>query len=55
MTTDAGSPDLLITLHGTCATRECAAKTTIENGISGEMGGGSYTFLTLPGEGWSLI
>lgn len=49
VTTDAGSPDLLITLHGICDTRECAAKTTIENGISGEMGGGTYTFMTLPG------
>ena len=50
MTTDAGSVDLLITTHGTCDTRECAAKTAIENGLSGEMGGGTYTYLTLPGE-----
>ncbi|THU91701.1 glycoside hydrolase [Dendrothele bispora CBS 962.96] len=48
VTTDAGSVDLLINMHGTCDTRECAAKTTIENGLSGEMGGGSYTYLTLP-------
>ncbi|TFK34360.1 glycoside hydrolase superfamily [Crucibulum laeve] len=48
VTTDAGSVDLLITLHGTCDTRECAAKTALENGISGEMGGGTYTFLTIP-------
>ncbi|KAL0948856.1 hypothetical protein HGRIS_008976 [Hohenbuehelia grisea] len=45
---DAGSVDLLITLHGTCSTRECAAKTTLEKGLSGEMGGGTYTYLTLP-------
>ncbi|KDQ52012.1 glycoside hydrolase family 3 protein [Jaapia argillacea MUCL 33604] len=48
VTSDAGSVDLLITLHGTCATRECAAKTALENGFSGEMGGGTYTYLTLP-------
>ncbi|KAH9483331.1 Beta-xylosidase [Psilocybe cubensis] len=48
VTTDAGSVDLLINLHGTCDTRECAAKTALENGISGEMGGGTYTYLTLP-------
>ncbi|KAJ7815959.1 glycoside hydrolase superfamily [Mycena olivaceomarginata] len=48
VTTDAGSVDLLINLHQTCDTRECAAKTALENGISGEMGGGSYTYLTLP-------
>ncbi|KAF5371497.1 hypothetical protein D9615_009637 [Tricholomella constricta] len=47
VTTDAGAVDLLINLHGTCDTRECAAKTTVDN-FSGEMGGGSYTFLTLP-------
>ncbi|KAK0451186.1 glycoside hydrolase family 3 protein [Desarmillaria tabescens] len=47
VTTDAGSADLLITLHGTCETRECAAKTTLENSLSGEMGGGTYTYLTL--------
>ncbi|KAF4615931.1 hypothetical protein D9613_011320 [Agrocybe pediades] len=45
---DAGSVDLLITLHGTCETRECAAKTALENGLSGEMGGGTYTYLTIP-------
>ena len=49
VTTDAGSVDLLITTHGTCADRECAARTAVEN-ISGEMGGGTYTYLTLPGE-----
>ncbi|KIK63658.1 glycoside hydrolase family 3 protein [Collybiopsis luxurians FD-317 M1] len=48
VTTDAGSVDLLITFHKTCDTRECAAKAVIENGLSGEMGGGSYTYLTLP-------
>ncbi|KAJ7210628.1 glycoside hydrolase family 3 protein [Mycena haematopus] len=48
VTTDAGSVDLLITFHQTCDTRECAAKTALENGISGEMGGGTYTYLTLP-------
>ncbi|PFH45933.1 glycoside hydrolase family 3 protein [Amanita thiersii Skay4041] len=48
VTTDAGSVDLLINLHGTCDSRECAAKTTLENGWSGEMGGGTYTYLTLP-------
>ncbi|KAI0070156.1 glycoside hydrolase [Panus rudis PR-1116 ss-1] len=48
VTTDAGSVDLLITTHGTCDTRECAAKIALENGLSGEMGGGTYTYLTLP-------
>ncbi|KAJ7066911.1 glycoside hydrolase superfamily [Mycena belliarum] len=42
-----GLQDLLISLHGTCDTRECAAKTALEN-VSGEMGGGSYTYLTIP-------
>ncbi|KAJ8094890.1 hypothetical protein PM082_010105 [Marasmius tenuissimus] len=46
VTTDAGSVDLLINLHFTCETRECAAKASVEN-YSGEMGGGSYTYLTL--------
>ncbi|KAG8218078.1 family 3 glycoside hydrolase [Butyriboletus roseoflavus] len=48
VTSDAGSVDFLITLHGICPTRECAAKLTLENGLSGEMGGGTYTYLTLP-------
>lgn len=48
VTGDAGSVDLLITTHGTCVDRECAARTAVEN-ISGEMGGGTYTYLTLPG------
>ncbi|CAL1702011.1 unnamed protein product [Somion occarium] len=48
VTSDAGSVDLLISTHGTCDTRECAAKTALENGLSGEMGGGTYTYLTLP-------
>ena len=48
VTSDAGSVDLLITTHGTCADRECAARTTVEN-YSMEMGGGTYTYLTLPG------
>ena len=47
VTTDAGSVDLLISTHGTCPDRECAARTAIEN-TSGEMGGGTYTYLTLP-------
>ncbi|KAF9224664.1 family 3 glycoside hydrolase [Gyrodon lividus] len=48
VTTDAGSVDLLVTLHGVCPTRECAAKVALEHGLSGEMGGGTYTYLTLP-------
>ncbi|KAF7354607.1 Glycoside hydrolase family 3 protein [Mycena sanguinolenta] len=48
VTTDAGSVDLLINFHQTCDTRECAAKAALENGIQGEMGGGTYTYLTLP-------
>ncbi|CAK5266567.1 unnamed protein product [Mycena citricolor] len=48
VTADAGSIDLLITQHGTCADRQCAAKTALENGISGEMGGGSFTYYTIP-------
>ncbi|PCH41771.1 glycoside hydrolase family 3 protein [Wolfiporia cocos MD-104 SS10] len=48
VTTDAGSPDLLITWHYTCADRECAAKQVLENGLQMEMGGGSYTYETLP-------
>ncbi|KIJ59755.1 glycoside hydrolase family 3 protein [Hydnomerulius pinastri MD-312] len=48
VTSDAGSVDLLITLHGICPTRECAAKVALEHGLSGEMGGGTYTYLTLP-------
>ncbi|KAI0766208.1 glycoside hydrolase [Trametes elegans] len=47
VTSDAGSVDLLITTHGTCETRGCAAKAALENGLSGEMGGGTYTYLTL--------
>ncbi|KAJ7620968.1 glycoside hydrolase superfamily [Roridomyces roridus] len=43
VTCDAGSVDNLIGTHFTCATRECAAKVALENGIQGEMGGGSYT------------
>ncbi|CUA75114.1 hypothetical protein RSOLAG22IIIB_01757 [Rhizoctonia solani] len=45
---DAGSVDLPMTLHGTCDTRECCAKQSLENGLQGEMGGGTYTYLTLP-------
>ncbi|KAJ7775675.1 glycoside hydrolase superfamily [Mycena maculata] len=48
VTTDAGSVDLLITFHETCDSRECAAKAALENGIQGEMGGGTYTYLTIP-------
>ena len=40
--------DLLINQHGLCDSRECAAKITLENGLSGEMGGGTFTYLTLP-------
>ncbi|KAG7093367.1 hypothetical protein E1B28_007049 [Marasmius oreades] len=47
VTCDAGSVDLLYKQHFTCETRECSAKATIEN-FSGEMGGGTYTYLTLP-------
>ncbi|KAJ7733286.1 glycoside hydrolase [Mycena metata] len=48
LTDDAGAIDnLLAQFHQVCDTRECAAKTAIEN-LSGEMGGGSYTYLTLP-------
>lgn len=36
-------------MHQVCPDRECAAKTGLENGLSGEMGGGTYTYLTLPG------
>lgn len=43
VTSDAGGVDLLISLHGTCETRECAAKTAVEN-YSGEMGGGKPFF-----------
>lgn len=49
VTTDAGSPDLLMTWHYTCADRECVAKQTLENGLQMEMGGGTFTYLTLPG------
>ncbi|CCO28795.1 hypothetical protein BN14_02793 [Rhizoctonia solani AG-1 IB] len=45
---DAGSVDLPMTLHGTCDSRECCAKQALENGLQGEMGGGTYTYLTLP-------
>ncbi|KAF9021431.1 glycoside hydrolase [Hymenopellis radicata] len=34
VTSDAGSVDLLITLHHTCETRECAAKTNLENALN---------------------
>ncbi|KZV79558.1 family 3 glycoside hydrolase [Exidia glandulosa HHB12029] len=47
-TTDAGAVDLLYSLHGTCATRECAAKQALENGLQGEMGGGTFTYFTIP-------
>ncbi|KAH7340638.1 glycoside hydrolase superfamily [Rhizoctonia solani] len=40
--------DLPMTLHGTCDSRECCAKQALENGLQGEMGGGTYTYLTLP-------
>lgn len=45
---DAGAVDLPMTLHGTCDSRECCAKLALENGLQGEMGGGTYTYLTLP-------
>lgn len=38
-----------MTWHYTCADRECVAKQTLENGLQMEMGGGTYTYLTLPG------
>ncbi|KAL1738321.1 glycoside hydrolase superfamily, partial [Schizophyllum fasciatum] len=44
---DAGSVDLQITTHGTCEDRACAARHVLIGGRSGEMGGGTYTFLTL--------
>ncbi|XP_006457607.1 hypothetical protein AGABI2DRAFT_213076 [Agaricus bisporus var. bisporus H97] len=47
VTCDAGSIDLQISTHFTCDTRECAAKAALENGLSGEMGGGTYTYETL--------
>ncbi|KAJ7983164.1 glycoside hydrolase superfamily [Mycena polygramma] len=51
VTSDAGAVDnLLAQFHQVCDTRECAAKTALENGISGEMGGGTYTYLTLPAQ-----
>lgn len=37
MTSDAGGVDLLIGSHGTCADRECAAKSAMENGMLGEV------------------
>ncbi|KAI5117718.1 hypothetical protein M0805_001804 [Coniferiporia weirii] len=48
VTCDSGSIDLLISQHQTCDTRECAAREALVNGVQGEMGGGSYTYLTLP-------
>ncbi|KAL7409406.1 glycoside hydrolase family 3 protein [Mrakia frigida] len=47
VTTDAGATDNLMTLHKVASTREECAKLTIENGLSVEMGGGTYTFSTL--------
>jgi beta-glucosidase len=47
VTCDAGAIDRLINNHRTCSTRECAAKAALENGLQGEMGGGTYTYLTL--------
>ncbi|KAI3598503.1 glycoside hydrolase family 3 protein [Moniliophthora roreri] len=46
VTSDAGGVDLLQNQHFVCETRECSAKTAVEN-YSGEMGGGTYTYLTL--------
>lgn len=46
VTCDAGSIDLQISTHFTCDTRECAAKAALENGLSGEMGGGECS--TIP-------
>ncbi|KAJ7062795.1 hypothetical protein C8F01DRAFT_1281834 [Mycena amicta] len=48
VTCDAGAIDLLYNFHFTCDSRECAAKTALENGIQGEMGGGTYTYMTIP-------
>lgn len=47
VTTDAGGSGNLITLHKVAATREEAAKLTLEKGLSVEMGGGGYVFETL--------
>jgi beta-glucosidase len=38
-----------MTAHGTCGSRECCAKMSLENGLQGELGGGTYTYLTIPG------
>lgn len=50
VTCDAGSIDLQITTHFTCDTRECAAKTALENGLSGEMGGGECSTVSHVGQ-----
>ncbi|KAF8317080.1 glycoside hydrolase [Clavulina sp. PMI_390] len=44
---DAGCVDNLINFHYTCETRECAAAAALA-GRQGEMGGGTYTYLTIP-------
>ncbi|KAF7331406.1 Glycoside hydrolase family 3 protein [Mycena kentingensis (nom. inval.)] len=50
VTCDASAIDNLIGTHFTCDTRECAAKISLENGVQGEMGGGTYTYMTLPAQ-----
>ena len=49
VTDDSGSIDLLVDTHQVCETRECAAREGLVNGVQGEMGGGTYTYETLPG------
>jgi len=49
VTSDASAVDMIMTEHGTCDSRECCAKTAVEC-IQGEMGGGTYTYETLPAQ-----
>ncbi|KAH7099310.1 glycoside hydrolase superfamily [Auriculariales sp. MPI-PUGE-AT-0066] len=49
VTSDASAVDMLKSNHGTCDTRECCAKASVEC-IQGEMGGGTYTYETLPAQ-----
>ncbi|KAG8985853.1 hypothetical protein FRB90_004400, partial [Tulasnella sp. 427] len=44
---DAGCVDLLQNNHQVCDSRECSAKLAVSQ-YQGEMGGGTYTYLTLP-------
>lgn len=43
-----GKVDNIYSFHQTCGTRECAAAAALA-GRQGEMGGGTYTYLTIPG------